>query len=402
MLPLQTLELRASEIRTRLSVIGAMDDLPDETRSELESLRREYQSNELRRQALIISTDTPAPRIETRDDAEGREMRSLLRTGNVGEMLDAVLSRSAYSGANEEIRSHYGLDSNQVPLSMLRDVDRLETRAVSPAPANVGTEQQAIIPYVFPQSVAAFLGVDMPVVGVGEAVFPVLTSELDVKTPAENAESDETTGSFSADALPPKRLQASFFYSREDRARFAGMDAALRENLSMGLSDGLDKQIVAGDPNGLLHGTILANNNVSAETTYALYRSQFAYSRVDGRYASVAGDIRIVMGAATYAHAASQYRGNSDNMDALMSLMDATGGVRVSAHVTAAASNKQNAIIRLGNARDMVAPIWEGVTLIPDEITKAKAGQIVVTAVMLHNVKVLRTAGFYKQQTQHA
>ena len=50
----------------------------------------------------------------------------------------------------------------------------------------------------------------------------------------------------------------------------------------------------------------------------------------------------------------------------------------------------------------MVAPIWEGVTLIPDEITKAGTGQIVVTAVMLHAVKIIRTAGFYKQQTQHA
>ena len=53
-------------------------------------------------------------------------------------------------------------------------------------------------------------------------------------------------------------------------------------------------------------------------------------------------------------------------------------------------------------ARDMVAPIWEGVTIIPDEITKAKSGQIVITAVMLHAVKILRTDGFYKQETQHA
>ena len=57
---------------------------------------------------------------------------------------------------------------------------------------------------------------------------------------------------------------------------------------------------------------------------------------------------------------------------------------------------------RLGMRRDMVAAIWEGITLIPDEITKAKSGEIVVTAVMLHAVKILRAGGFYKQQTQHA
>ena len=82
--------------------------------------------------------------------------------------------------------------------------------------------------------------------------------------------------------------------------------------------------------------------------------------------------------------------------------MSVTAGLKVSSHVPAAASNKQNAVIRLGMRRDMVAPVWEGVTLIPDEITKAANGQIVVTAVMLHAVKILRAEGFYKQQTQHA
>ena len=37
------------------------------------------------------------------------------------------------------------------------------------------------------------------------------------------------------------------------------------------------------------------------------------------------------------------------------------------------------------------APCGEGVTIIPDEVTKAKAGQIVITAVMLFAMKVLRT-----------
>ena len=37
--------------------------------------------------------------------------------------------------------------------------------------------------------------------------------------------------------------------------------------------------------------------------------------------------------------------------------MEVTGGVRVSAHVPDASSNRQNAIVRLGQRRDMVAPI---------------------------------------------
>ena len=83
--------------------------------------------------------------------------------------------------------------------------------------------------------------------------------------------------------------------------------------------------------------------------------------------------------------------------------MDVTAGVKVSAHVPALSNaNKQNAVIRLGMRRDMVAPLWEGVTLIPDEVTKASSGQIVVTAVMLHAIKLLRSGGFWKQQSQTA
>ena len=84
--------------------------------------------------------------------------------------------------------------------------------------------------------------------------------------------------------------------------------------------------------------------------------------------------------------------------------MEITGGIRVSAHVPAAAGTpaKQEAVIRLGNNPDMTAPIWENIAIIPDEITKASAGQIVLTAVMLHAVKILRVDGYYKLETQHA
>ena len=152
----------------------------------------------------------------------------------------------------------------------------------------------------------------------------------------------------------------------------------------------------------MLHATNLDNNNVSTQTTYALYREQFAYGRVDGRYATSTEDLRVVMGSATFAHAASQYRGNNDNTDALMAMKAAGVGVKVSAHVTPLASTKQNAIIRLGMRKDMVSPIWQGIQLVPDEITKAAKGEVVVTAIMLHAVKILRKGGFRKQQIQNA
>ena len=225
-----------------------------------------------------------------------------MNRGNVGEIFDAALGKRAVSGASAELQKHYGLDPNQVPLALLvrswPDADALETRAVTPAPGDVGQVQQTIVPYVFPMAAAMFLGVDMPTVPVGEAVFPVLTSELTVGTPAENADQDETTGAFTADVLSPSRIQASFFYSREDKARFAGMDAALRENLSAGLSDGLDKAVLSGT-NGLFTGTNLTNNNQTTNDTFDSYLNNLCWNHIDGRYASQAKDLAMVVGAAS-------------------------------------------------------------------------------------------------------
>ena len=404
MTPIQKLQVRSSEIRSRLSQLGGMDDLSDEHRSEIDTLRKEYDINETQQRALTIAGDVP-PTPTTITTSEGRAFRELTTRANVGEIFDATLNRRNVDGATAEIQQHYGIESNQVPLALLvrswPDADTLETRAVTQAPSNVGVMESNIIPWVFPMAAAGFLAVDMPTVGVGQAVYPVLSKELDVRTPAEGADADETTGTFSADVLSPSRIQAAFFYSREDRAKFSGMDAALRENLSMGLSDGLDNQILAGT-NGLFTGTNLANHTAAAVTTFDNYISEFAYSRVDGRYAATTGDIKVVMGSGTYTHAGGVYRNTSVDRTALDRLMEVSGGVRVSAHVPAVASNKQNSVIRRGMNRDMVAPIWEGVTIIPDDVTKAKQGQIVITAVMLHAVKLLRSDGFYKQETQHA
>ena len=105
----------------------------------------------------------------------------------------------------------------------------------------------------------------------------------------------------------------------------------------------------------------------------------------------MAKDLALVVGAATLKDLGNTYRNASVDRSALDRLMELTAGVRVSAHVPAPATNRQDAVIRRGMSTTATAPVWEGVTIIPDEVTKAKAGQIVITAVMLFAMKVLRT-----------
>ena len=296
----------------------------------------------------------------------------------------------------------HGLAENQIPISMLRVEQRVrvEQRAagVTTAPTNVGTSQAEIVQPVFANGAGAFLGIDRPTVAAGDAVYPVLATRPDVGGPhTDSSDVPETDSTFDADLLAPERIQASSVYRRQDAARFPNMDAALRMALNAGLEEKLDYEVLRGTE-GLLTGSKLANHNKSGQTTHAQYLSQFCFGRVDGRFAAEQSDIKVLMGSGTYAHAGSTYQTNP-HMSALDALM-AKVPVRVSAHVPAVASTKQNNVIRLGMRSDYVQPMWMGVTIIVDEISGSGTGQIEVTAVLLTNTKILRSDGFYKQQAQ--
>ena len=82
--------------------------------------------------------------------------------------------------------------------------------------------------------------------------------------------------------------------------------------------------------------------------------------------------------------------------------MRVSGGVRVGKHIPDAATgnNDQSVIAALGNAMNAVAPVWQGVSLIVDEVTQAKEGEIIITAVQLFNFAILRADGFARLAVQ--
>ncbi len=145
------------------------------------------------------------------------------------------------------------------------------------------------------------------------------------------------------------------------------------------------------------------NNGQTVNDTFDSYLSNLVWKQVDGRYAAMTGDLSMVVGAETYTDMGQTYRNTSVDRSALDRVMELTGGVRVSAHVPAAVTNRQDVVIKRGTSTTAAAPVWESIHLIPDEVTQVKKGQVIVTAVMLHAVKVLRTgAGLVKQGTDHS
>ena len=396
---LQKLQVRASEIRQRLNEISGLesDALTDEVRTESTTLGNEFADVETKLRAAI--TADGGERTVATEDGEARELRQLTEKSNLGAILGAAVEKRSTEGVEAELQQHHKLTSNQFPLEMLRL--RPEERAVTPAPTNVEVDQEAVVQPVFANSAGAYLGIYQPTVPMGDAVFPVLTSRPSVKGPFTGSDdAAETTGAWGSELLVPERISASFFWKRTDAARFASMDSALRMALNDGLAEKADQEIVNGS-DGLLSGTNLPDHNTAAVTTFANYIARFAYARVDGRYAVADKDVRSLVGSDTYGHMGSTYQA-TPQASALDWLKVQTGGVRVSAHVPDQSGNKQESVIRLGMRRDMVQPMWAGVSLIVDEVTRSGKGEIEITALLLLATKIIRKAGFYKQESQIA
>ena len=400
----QKLALKLSEIAGRLNEIGVLeaDAYSEEVRAEETKLQTENRETRTRYESALLAEGADAQHAGEQfagDTSEDRAYRKLVSDADLAEIVSASIENRATEGPEAEIQAHHHLTARQVPLSMLRGE---EHRAVSTAPTNTGTAEQPVIQPVFAGGDAAYLGASMPTVDAGDAVFPVLKTRPTVGGPhTDSTEVAETVGAWDAELLTPARYQSEFFWKRTDAARFRGMGDSLRQALNSGLSEAVDAQVVSGT-NGLLTGTVLANNTVSAQTTWQHYIEQLVTGRVDGRYAANPKAIKLLLGSGTYTHGSSQYRTTESDQSAVDRLMELAADVRVSAHVPAVSSSKQNVLVRLGMRPDMVVATWEGITLIPDEISKAKSGEIVLTAVMLAAVKVLRADGFYKQQTKHS
>ena len=321
-----------------------------------------------------------------------------------GDILSATFEKRQTSGATAELQQHHGIGSHQAPLEMLRINRSVEERAAATVPASIGDASQAqVVTPVFASGDGAFLQIERPTVPVGDAAYPVLSTLPSVKGPfTDSTEAAQTDAEFVANNLSPERLQASFSYRRTDAARFAGLDASLRLALNGGLQEKLDQQAIEGT-DGLLTGSNLPHNNVSTITTFALYLSGLLYGRVDGRFARTPGDVRMIVGQGTFAHASGAYKGNNSDESGVERLQEKSGGLMVSAHVPDVASNKQNALIRLGSERGAaVQPMWQGVSLVVDEFTRAAHGEIIVHAILLANFAATRKAQWSKRQTQHS
>ena len=379
-------------LEERRMALGELLDMPEEKRAEdftdkLETAKRSVQAAS----AEVLAAAELEPEVEEHraETPEGAELRNMLSRSDLGNIFAAAFEKRGVDGVERELQNYYGISQHSIPLAMLE-------RRTTPAPGDVGVAQAAIVQPVFHEGDAAYLAVSMPTVAAGDAVYPVLTTRPTVGGPhTDSTVVASTTGAFTADLLAPSRLQASFFYKRTDAARFSGMGESLRQSLSSGLGEALDKEVVDQIV------TDVTRTDATAVDDYGSYRKRLVYDLIDGRFASAEDQIRLLLGTGTLSHMSENYRSTGMDNSAVDTLRRITGGLRVSPHVAAVVSDKQDVLVRLGSRMDAVSPVWQGIQLVLDEVTKAGSGEIVITAIMLAAFKVTRTDGFARIQTQH-
>ena len=366
----------------------------------MSTLESEGKDVETRWRAEVQANPEPP---ETRIDAgspEDRELRRLIAGARVSDVVQRVLESRSVSGATAELQEHRGLADNQLPIELLagraRPASEVRTNGQTSAPSDTQGNQQPITPALFPESQTAWLGCATPTVAVGESVFPVLTTSADVKTPGGGANAADSAAAFTASVLTPKRLQASVFFRLEDSAVFGGMEDALRMNLADALGSGLDKVVI--DQFTAASGGLADPGNPGTVTnTLAGFVSEL-YGGVDGVHARSAMDLRWLVNSELYAKLGGLFDNNyRDNTVGFFTMR--SGGLRTSPHMPATSGNIATVITCKAGAgfnQNMVAPIWQGVTLIRDEVSQSKAGEVRLTAVMLHNVAILRSAGYQR------
>ena len=381
----QRIELRRSEIRTRLGELAAVESPDDAQLGEIASLETEYGQSETQLRAALLSEEQEER--ETRRqyddglDAEQRERIELHSKASLGAYLKASLRGNLVQGAEAELQDAAGIDDG-IPLE-LWDTARPETRSretrdVTGAPGTVGVNLDSIRPAVFAPSILPRLGVEMPRVKSGTYASATISTSTTADAVAKSADAPATAAAFTVATATPKRVSARLTLTLEDIAAVgaANFESALRENLSLALSDELDDQGLngAGADNDL-NGFFKRLTDPSAPGTgvagFDDFVSAFA-SGVDGLWAARMNQVAIVAGVETYRLSAKTFRdrvidtgqrggvslGDTSFADYAMAKF---GGWWTNKRMPAKASHVQQAILhRKGRTgiRTAVCPHW--------------------------------------------
>ena len=410
---LQKLELRRSEIKSRLGELAALDTLTDEQKAETDRLTKEFQEKETQYRAAVIAEGERAQTREFGNDGEAAEIRAIKRRSSLRNYLDAAGKGVGLAGAEAELNDALEIRVGggvRVPWTMLLPDVEFRADAVSDTTAlDGGTAQRPILRRLFGRSILDALGVRIDSVPAGdERVAACLTAGVAPDQVAESVQKDAVKPTFTTVSLKPKRLTGRYVFTVEQAAQVAGIEAALRRDLADAVMAKMSNQLIDGDgtaPNVKGFLTALTEPAVpGSESGYADYAAVGAQG-VDGIHAELESEVCVLLGVASYKHAA-QITGNDEfATDALKRRvkMALTTSYLPAPPSSGNKANSQDSLIHSRGSDsaemrgDSVAAMWPSLELIRDIYTKAGEGQVILTWTALWDAETAYRSGAYQR-----
>lgn len=398
MLQSKKIELRKSEIRQSLSeLVGKENPTEDEVRS-MDALDKEYRTAEVKYRAALISEDSErreaGAEMETRSDKEWSQMLDRFEVRQVALALDEGASLSgATKEIVEELRSQGGFRGIPLPLMAL------EQRAGETVTSGLYEPKQTrdIIARIFPNSVAARIGVQSVNIPQGTVEYPVATAGAVAGwANGELADVGAATAFATAEKVlsPDQTLGAQMILSRKSlKMTGAGLETAIRSDMSAAIATALDNAVIngtgsTGQPLGLIPGAVtygITATDVASLATWAAFRAE-VIAFMEANAITDPAQVRVAFPPAIW--------GGLDN--ALISGTAVSELDRMMAHgikpILANQIPTETAI--LTTTVNGIAPaflgLWGAVDLIRDPYTKAASGQLVLTGLVTADVQVAR------------
>lgn len=303
---------RQSEIRQQLAALAAKDQPTDDEVRQIETLDKEYRTNETRFRAALIGEDQErrdaGAQLETR---EGREWASLIGRFEVRQVAAYFDEQRELSGATKEVvgelRSRGSYRGIPLPL------EALEVRAGETIASGVADPKftAPIIDRIFAESVAARMGARVINITSGLYEYPVTTSSVAAgwaSSETGNVAGPTVYATTDRPLAPSNTLGIQMKITRKSLKQTGdALEQAVRRDMLGCIQTEMDKAAftgsgAAGQPSGViaLAGSVgITSTNISAMASYSIFK-EAARRMMDANAVAQPADLRWLIRPLTY------------------------------------------------------------------------------------------------------
>ena len=416
----QRIQVRQSELRQKINAVNT-DTMTDEERLELDGWTTQYQKLEVEYRRAVILEDAElerAGRPPEEQDSQQQEARDIANRARCHQYIRAAVERRQVSGAEAELNAVLNIQPSghvELPLAMLLprteySVDRNETveyradtvTALNALDGSVMTGR--IIDRLFRASILDWLGIGRDIATSGSLLHVVMTGGTTADTVAPDGTHDAGAASFGTQVLEPHRLTARYVMRREDMTRLPYLEMQLQRDIGMVMMAQQEDEVFNGNSeltlgaNGLVGGLDAGQTITHANIDTADYSAVFGemLKAIEGLYATMASEIRILMTVESFRRLYTLDNANINQTLAehLMKLGLMTQSSLYVGDTNTATKAWGFGCLQRGKEGAATVCTWPSVSLINDPYTKAAEGQVVLTAIGMHDACINRKENF--------